>query len=126
MCDDYTDLRYRISSCGANVKNEDDDLGNIENEAELEDEDDIDEVVIEQSDGDVSLMEEKLMFIYQSPNMKRLYNRYAHHAIFLDATYRTTKYALPLFFLVVKTNVNYQVSFSLCTDVFVCFGIVAA
>ena len=27
----------------------------------------------------------------------------------LDATCRTTKYALPLFFIVVKTNVNYQV-----------------
>ena len=27
----------------------------------------------------------------------------------LDVTYRTTKYVLPLFFMVVKTNVNYQV-----------------
>ena len=27
----------------------------------------------------------------------------------LDATYKTTRYALPLFFLCVKTNVNYQV-----------------
>ena len=27
----------------------------------------------------------------------------------LDATYRTTKYALPLFFLAVKTNVGYSV-----------------
>ena len=27
----------------------------------------------------------------------------------MDATYRTTRYALPLFFLVVKTNVDYQV-----------------
>ena len=27
----------------------------------------------------------------------------------LDATYKTTRYALPLFFLVVKTNVDYQV-----------------
>ena len=27
----------------------------------------------------------------------------------LDATYKTTCYALPLFFLVIKTNVDYQV-----------------
>lgn len=27
----------------------------------------------------------------------------------LDATYRTTRYALPLFLLAVKTNVDYQV-----------------
>ena len=29
--------------------------------------------------------------------------------VFLDATYRTTKYALPLFFLCVKTNSGYSV-----------------
>ena len=29
----------------------------------------------------------------------------------LDGTYRTTKYALPFFFIVVKTNVNYQVPY---------------
>ena len=51
----------------------------------------------------------KLLFVYQSPNMQRLYRRYASSLIMLDATYRTTKYALPLFFMVVKTNVNYQV-----------------
>ena len=27
----------------------------------------------------------------------------------LDATYKTTKYSLPLFFVVVKTNVDYQI-----------------
>ena len=30
--------------------------------------------------------------------------------VLLDATYKTTKYALPLFFLVVQTNVNFQVA----------------
>ena len=29
--------------------------------------------------------------------------------VLLDATYRTTRYAIPLFFLVVKTNVDYQI-----------------
>ena len=27
----------------------------------------------------------------------------------LDATYKTTRYNLPLFFVVVKTNVDYQI-----------------
>ena len=41
--------------------------------------------------------------------MKRLHQKYAPHLIFLDATHKITKYALPLYFLVVKGNVNYQV-----------------
>ena len=53
----------------------------------------------------------KLLFVYQSLNMQRLYRRYTSSLslIMLDVTYRTTKYVLPLFFMVVKTNVNYQV-----------------
>ncbi|XP_047141341.2 uncharacterized protein LOC124816267 [Hydra vulgaris] len=41
--------------------------------------------------------------------------RYGNELAFLDATYRTTRYALPLFFLVVKTNIDYQV-----VAIFVC------
>ena len=41
--------------------------------------------------------------------MKRLLHRYGNELFLLDATYRTTRYALPLFFIVVKTNVDYQV-----------------
>ena len=51
----------------------------------------------------------KLIFVYQSPDMKYLYQKYAPHLVLLDAAYKTTKYALPLFFAVVKTNVNFQV-----------------
>ena len=51
----------------------------------------------------------KLIFVYQSPDMKYLYQKYAPHLVLLDATYKTTKYALPLFSAVVKTNVNFQV-----------------
>lgn len=35
--------------------------------------------------------------------------RYGNSLCMLDATYRTTKYALPLFFLAVKTNVGFSV-----------------
>ena len=36
-------------------------------------------------------------------------NKYGNHICLLDATYKTTKYAIPLFFVVVKTNSDYQV-----------------
>ena len=50
------------------------------------------------------------MFVYQLDEMQRLYRRHAPTLVLLDATYRTTEYSLPLYFLVVQTNVNYQVA----------------
>ena len=50
-----------------------------------------------------------MIFVYQSPQMKRLYRMYGNHYIFLDATYKTCNNAVPLFFLMARTNVNYQV-----------------
>ena len=35
--------------------------------------------------------------------------RYGNAIFLLDATYKTTKYSLPLFFVCVKTNVDYMV-----------------
>ena len=49
------------------------------------------------------------MFVYQSIHMARMLKKYGNEMCLLDATYKTTRYALPLFFLVVKTNVDYQV-----------------
>ena len=43
--------------------------------------------------------------------MKNMHQRYGNHMILLDATYKTTKYALPLFFVVVQANLNFQVYF---------------
>ena len=40
--------------------------------------------------------------------------RYGNEMTLLDATYKTTRYNLPLFFLVVKTNVNYAVVGGFC------------
>ena len=37
-----------------------------------------------------------------------LSKRYGNKMILLDATYKTTRYTLPLMFIVVKTNVDYQ------------------
>ena len=53
--------------------------------------------------------EQRLLFVHQNANQKRLLNRYGNEICLLDATHKTTKYAIPLFFLAVKTNVDYQV-----------------
>ena len=83
---------------------------NVHSEEDEEDSDDDDDVQIKfDKVVNTNTTNAKLLFVYQSPNMQRLYQRYASSLIMLDATYRTTKYALPLFFMVVKTNVNYQV-----------------
>ena len=42
-------------------------------------------------------------------NVRKGTRRYGNEMILLDATYITTRYALPLFFRVVKTNVDYQI-----------------
>ena len=60
--------------------------------------------------------ETSLLFVYQSEWQKRLLNRYGQELILLDATYRTTRYALPLFFLVVKTNIDYQIVATFVTE----------
>ena len=47
------------------------------------------------------------MFIHQTAWQSRLLCRYGQDLAFLDATYKTTKYSLPLFLVDVKTNVDY-------------------
>lgn len=59
---------------------------------------------------------QNLLFVYQSKDQKRLLRIYGNQMTLLDATYRTTKYALPLFFLCVRTNVSYQVVASFVTQ----------
>ena len=41
--------------------------------------------------------------------MKRLFKTNGNEICLLDATYKATRYVLPLFFMVVKTNVDYEV-----------------
>ncbi len=52
---------------------------------------------------------DSLLFCHQTKWQQRLLDRYGGEICFLDATYKTTRYALPLFFIAVKTNVNYIV-----------------
>ncbi len=50
-------------------------------------------------------MQNTFLFVHQSQEQQRLLKRY-RDMVLLDATYRTTKYALPLFLVVVRTNVG--------------------
>ena len=52
--------------------------------------------------------------------------RYGNDLCLLDATYKTSKYALPLFFLCVKTNVNYTVVGSFVVETESTFAITEA
>lgn len=51
----------------------------------------------------------KLLFCYQTAWQRRLLHLYGQQMCLLDATYRTCRYSLPLFFLCVRTNVCYEV-----------------
>ena len=53
-----------------------------------------------------------LLFAYQSKWQMDLIKRYGNEMVLVDAAYKTTRYALLLFFMVVKTNVDYQIEAS--------------
>jgi len=64
----------------------------------------------EDENADVTLASSQngLLLIHQTAWQQRLLAKYGSVCL-LDATYKTTKYAVPLFFLCVKTNVDYCV-----------------
>ena len=51
---------------------------------------------------------QQFLFAHQTPFQSHLLRRYGNHVCFLDPAYRTTKYAVPMFFISVRTNVDYQ------------------
>ncbi|XP_076028661.1 uncharacterized protein LOC143017738 isoform X2 [Oratosquilla oratoria] len=52
---------------------------------------------------------QSLLFVHQTDWQKCLLMRYGNHMCFLDAVHRTIKYTLPIYFVIVKTNVDYQI-----------------
>ena len=54
--------------------------------------------------------------MHQSASQKKLLERYGNHICLLDATYKTTRYSISLYFLVVKTNLDYQIIGSFATQ----------
>ena len=53
--------------------------------------------------------DQTLLFCHQTVEQSDLLRKYGDQMCLMDATYRTTKYALPLYFLCVRTNVRYKV-----------------
>ena len=52
---------------------------------------------------------DKFLLVHQEVWQQRLLSRYGSDLVLIDATYKTTKYALPLFFVSVHTNAGYKV-----------------
>lgn len=48
-----------------------------------------------------------LLYVHQEKWQQHLLGRYGNTIVLMDATYKTTKYELPMFFITVKTNVQY-------------------
>lgn len=54
--------------------------------------------------------EQTLLWVHQTEWQKQLLNRYGNTISLIDATYKTTKYDLALFFICVHTNVGWLFS----------------
>lgn len=52
---------------------------------------------------------EGILVVHQSQDQRSLLLRYGNELCLLDATYKTSKYVLPVFFVAVKANTCYQV-----------------
>ena len=57
---------------------------------------------------------------FQTEWMKTLMARYGNDVTCLDATYKTSRYCLPLYFLAVRTNIDYHVGVFIPEDETVC------
>ena len=55
------------------------------------------------------MFSQKLIWIHQEEWQQKLCLKYGNTISLIDATYKTTKYDLPLFFVCVRTNVVYCV-----------------
>ena len=62
-----------------------------------------------QSDDVTIDFEQSLLYIHQEKWQQDLLLKYGNTISLIDATYKTTKYELPLFFICVKTNVGYSI-----------------
>ena len=70
-----------------------------------EDEDDI----MWQTGSDENGQPKDFLFVHQTSWQRSMLQKYDNESCLLDATYKTSRYALPLFFLCVKTSVGYCV-----------------
>ena len=94
--------------------NQDDHLPDEENETEVKnvrvfqgnsgDDDDWCEVL-----GSHKQCSQTFLYVHQTQWQMRLLERYGNNISLIDATYKTTRYDLALFFICVRTNVGYSV-----------------
>lgn len=68
--------------------------------------DGIDDTIAIDDDGSY---DQPLLWVYQTDWQKELLARYGNSISLIDATYKTTRYELALFFICVRTNVGYSV-----------------
>ena len=68
----------------------------------------IDDKDIQTDDKDDQL-EQTLLWVHQEPWQQQLLLAYGNTMCLMDATYKTTRYDLPLFFICVRTNAGYCV-----------------
>ena len=64
---------------------------------ETDDEVDIEFDEIKTNSTQSSIDDGKMLFVCQSFEMKEMFHRFGNELLLLDATYKTTKYTLPLF-----------------------------
>ena len=80
--------------------------------SEKEDEDDSlneAEMVYKVTQADINEKRNRFLYIHQDKWQQDLLMRYGNNVTLLDATYKTTKYNLPLFFPCVLTNHGYEI-----------------
>lgn len=91
----YADVDKTYEIDGSTMENVNDDEDNEEDEEDVK-------IV-------TSLSRQKLLFVNQTAWQRHLLLIYGNDICLLDATHKTTRYALPLFFIAVRTNVDYQI-----------------
>lgn len=62
-----------------------------------------------ESDQEEQEFEQSLILIHQTLWQKEILTKYGNTMTLIDATYKTTKYDIPLFFITVRTNSGYTV-----------------
>lgn len=93
---------YSHVNTGGDDGKSDEDDGDYADENDHSCDDDI--VEIKQED-----QLKNLLLVHQTQWQRKLLERYGGDICLLDATYKTSRYALPMFFMCVKTNVDYCV-----------------
>ena len=61
------------------------------------------------SEEEVDSCRSNLLYVHQERWQRKLMETYGHKISLMDATYKTTKYEVPLFFVCVLTNTGYQI-----------------